>query len=271
MDDGTRSAPNTAPGPLIFLLDERQEATPLWLSTVETQGRLVRAVSLIGARELLARHAITLGVLRLVNPVAHLQRVVHALRLHKGCERLPFVAVTRQAWEGSWSDPDVHVVLERLADLKAPGLMAAIVGRSESATKKAASPASTVRRVDQTDDSTMWTQSRLLTMFLQGSLERAQRCAELCGAVRAGDQAPPPDVVSALRDLLKLMRGEASVLRLRPLIELLLLADRQLEQASSPKTVPAGVAVLCIAIHNVAAGIEEGFDAEAIRARMEAR
>jgi len=261
----------------MFVLDEHSADGLPWMRELERHFAVLRATSVVGVQRLVQGRKVSAAVLFMTSPETRARRVVLALRGQPAFATIPVIVLAagnatqvERALEGM---PRVDVVEAARAHLvlrpRLIGMIASPASSELRSTKPAARPSARAAR----GPAHVGLQNR----FFEHGTARAQRALVICGELRRTDVTPATRMAALeeLKDLLNLMKGEATLLRMRALAEVFTMAEQIVGRLDGHRrgiVVPRGVLGLLneLADFNHTGDLGASFDVDMHKIRLSA-
>ncbi len=212
----------------VFVLDEHSADGLPWVRELERHFSVLRSISIVGVQRSVQGHKVSAAVLFMTSPETRARRVVLAMRGQGAFAAVPFIVLA------SGNPSEVEGVLAGLARVDVIDAARAhlvlrprLIGVIASSTSRAASSTPTSARSSgraARGPAHVGLQSR----FFEHGTARAQRALVICSDLRRTDGTPATRTAALkeLMDLLNLMKGEATLLRMRALAEVFTMAEQ---------------------------------------------
>jgi hypothetical protein len=236
--------------PAVLLLEEHSADGSRWLEDVQQQFELKRVVTVIGTRRSQQDGALAAVILQVSSPETRSATLVRMLRGQPGLQDVPFFLLAPAPVEPIAQTlgglPNVEVLDVTRAHLT---LCARIAGASGTTRREERKRPETPRNTPVPAPTTNKTEdlhTKLQRRFLMHSAERSQRALTLCDELRAPNATSDRRraMLDEIKDLLNVMKGEATLLRLRAVAEVLNSAETivsRFEDTRRSISVPRGV------------------------------
>jgi hypothetical protein len=255
---------------IVYLLEEL-ESDPVWLAELERQFEVIRSASVIGMNRAVQNHVLAAAVLSLVAPEKRVASVAKMLRAQPNVAEVPLIVLApapvdavQRALTGFDRVEVMDVERARLS------LRSRILGYASVARTAAGAGRLPAKKVAPPEPATPHAKHQ--KRFFENSIERGRRAIALSDELRRSEISATRRTVllGELKDLLNLMKGEATLLGMRPLAEVLSRAEVILEGLDAQRKglmVPRGVVGL---LHDLAEGhtAPHLFDVELHRMRL---
>ncbi|MFT3924639.1 MAG: hypothetical protein QM778_19015 [Myxococcales bacterium] len=253
--------------PLVLVLDERAAESGRAFEDLESSFTIKRIVSVIGCN---AQEQTLAGVvLHLSASETRTLTLLKLLRGQRGVDATPIFLLCQAPIEpltqAVQSVPGVEVLDVARAHLQ---LRARILTAASSTGRRLSQP-------DVQPAAAGTPHERLQRRFLVHSAERGQRALALCDELKTNHLPPSrrAALLDEVKDLLNMMKGEATMLRLRSVAEVLTTAETivsRIDQTPAKVVMPMGVLDLFSDLASLnASGANIGsFDADMHRSRL---
>jgi hypothetical protein len=215
---------------LVLVLDEKNSETAKWFEELSRQFQVKRVVSVIGSHRSGHEAAPAAAVLCINSPEVRAGALISLIRGQPGLETCPIFMLAPAPIEALAQAlkalPSVEVV-----DLaRASWTLRTRVGGSGSFGGGSEAPGETKRNsgaMNVVGGPSVSPHERLQQRFLVHSAERGQRALSLCDEMRTHTLSVERRraLLVEVKDLLNMMKGEATMLRLRAIADLLMTAE----------------------------------------------
>ena len=251
---------------LVLVLDERASDSGRAFDDLEPHFATKRIVSVIGCN---AQEASLAAVVLHINaPETRASTLVNLLRGQRGLDSVPVFLLAPGPIEA------VELAVQALAGVEVIELSRAFL---QLRPRIVSAPVSPVRRSQPNPPPTTTgaPHERLQKRFLVHSAERGQRALALCDELKKSQltSSRRVAVLEEVKDLLNMMKGEATMLRLRAVAEVLTAAESivaRIDPSPTKLAMPVGVLGLFsdLASLNASGASIGSFDAEMHRFRL---
>jgi hypothetical protein len=234
---------------LVLVLDERNSESAKWFEELSGQFQVKLVVTVIGTHRHLREGALAAAVLHINSPETRSSALIGLIRSQPGLETCPLFML---------APAPIEPLAQALKDLPAVEVVdlaraswtlrtrigiggTGYAGRDDRASSEPKRPSGPMASMGSGG-----AHERLQQRFLVHSAERGQRALSLCAEMRAGNLSLERrrTLLGEVKDLLNMMKGEATMLRLRTVAEVLLVAENIVAQIDSTQRVRVPSSVL---------------------------
>jgi hypothetical protein len=267
---------------VVLVLEEATAPQGRWQAELMQHFEVRRVLSVIGSQRALGRSPISAAVVNVSIPETRAASLIRLLREQPNLEQVPVIVLAHAPLEPVTRAVAGLTQVEVLDATRAHLLLRSrITGclatpwREERPKREAGRPGGAGLAAAPSQDDK---HRRLQERFAKHSAERSQRALALCNDLRAPNLTPERrrGLLDDVKDLLNMMKGEATLLRLRDVAELLASAESILARIDDMRrsvSVPRGVVGLLsdLTALNSTPGALQAFDVELHRSRLNAR